>query len=389
MSLYRVTYSNRYEVQRSVDFTPGTDVNSALDRANTSAADDIDGGLHRVFYPSDDTRYFDWPSQGASGGGMYQDPWRYDLDDNDLAVLTGLVSGGVTLGLDQVFARPWENPAKGKPYYTFIELDRAYSVQFGNNAQTPQYSIAMTGTWGYGADADPAGQLAANVGTTDANITVTNGALAGPGDLVVLGYGRGAAPFPGSAPRAGAIAPFVGERLLITDASPVATGLTQSASGCTSALDNDNQLQWTGTGALNAGEVITLDAEDMLVEKITDSGSVATVRRAFNGTLASSHSGAVIYAARQWSVLRAQLGTTAVTANSGAAVYRHRVPQLVRDLSIAVAELQVLQEGAGYARTGGSGEASVPVLGAGLPAKWAAAVRRHGRGGKGARQRAV
>lgn len=387
MTIWRPALCNRYEAQRSVDFRPGVDVNDALDRAIMSAAEEAEGELKRVFYPSDDVRYFDWPNQGGTGGGQYADPWRLWFDENDLACPASLVSGGVTITLDQVFALPYDNPRKGRPYYTHIELDRATNAQFGNNSQTPQLSIAMGGTWGYGADADPAGTLAADVGQDDATVTVTDGSKAGPGDLVVLGYARGAAPFPSSAPHAGSIAPFIGERVLITDVAAVATGLAQSGSGVTTALDDDQQLQWTGAGQPNPGEVITLDSEDMYVEKIV--GDVATVRRAFNGSTLAGHSDAVIYAWRRWSVLRAQLGSSyAGTYSSGAAVSRHRVPQLVRDLGIALAENQLLQERSGYARTSGSGENASPAPGAGLAAKWASAQKRHGRGGK-ARQRTV
>ena len=382
MSIYinRAAYCNRWEAQRSVDFPPGVDANSAIDRALISTAENVDGQLKRVFYPSDDVRYFDWPNQGASGGGQYADPWRYHLDDNDLACLTTLVAGGVTITLDQVFARPWENPRKGRPYFSFIELDRSTTATFGNNSQTPQYSIAMGATWGYGADADPAGTLAANVASGDATVTVSDGSKAGPGDLIVLGYGRGTAPFPSSAPHAGAIQPYQGERVLVTDASPVATGLTQSGAGVTTADTSDQTLQWTGTGALNAGEVITLDQEDMLVEKIT--GTIATVRRAFNGTTLDDHSGAVIYAMRQFSVLRAQLGTAAASYSSGAAVNRHRVPQLVRDLSIAESSNRLLQEGSGYARTVGAGESAHPAPGVALADLWDECKTRHGRKGR-------
>ena len=386
MSIWRPAYCNRYDAQRSVDFTPGVDVNAAIDRALLSSAENIEGGLKRVFYPSDHTLWRDWPSQGGSGGGQYADPWRHWFDDNDCVCLTALVAGGVTIGLDQVFLLPPENPLKGKPFFDHVELDRSTSATFGQQQQTPQLSLAFTGTWGYGADADPAGALAAAVGTTDATVTVTDGSKAGPGDLIVLGYGRGTAPFPSSAPHAGAIAPYLGERVLITDASPVATGLTQSGSGVTTADTADQSLTWTGTGALNAGEVITLDSEDLLVEKIT--GSVATVRRAFNGTTLAGHSGAAIWAMRQWSVLRGQLGTTAGSYSSTAAVYRHRVPQLVRDLAQAEASNQMLQEGSGYARMVGTGENAAPAPGVALADKWAEARMRHGRGGK-ARQRAV
>jgi hypothetical protein len=386
VSIYidRVAYCSRYEAQRSVDFPAGTDVNAAIDRAIMSAAENIDGGLKRQFYPSDDTRFADWPNQGGSGGGQYANPWRLWTDDNDMVCVTSLVSGGVTITLDQFFLMPWSNPVKGRPYFSYIELDRATNAQFGNNAQTPQNSIAITATWGYGADADPAGTLAANVGLTDTTITVSDGSQAGPGNLIVLGYGRGDAPFPLLAPHAGAVQPYQGERVLITDASPVATGLTQDGGGVTTDQANDQSLSWTGSGQLNAGEVITLDAEDMYVEKIL--GSTAVVRRAFNGTTLTAHSTAPVYAMRQWSVLRGILGTTAATYDTGAAVMRHRVPHLVRDLAIAEAYGQVLQEGSGYARTVGTGENASPAPGIALADKWAECRVRHGRK---ARQRAV
>lgn len=382
MSIYidRVGYCSRWEAQRSVDFAPGVDVSAAVDRAVMSSAENIDGQMKRVFYPSDDTRFFDWPNQGGSGGGQYADPWRLWLDDNDLVCPSALVSGGVTIGLDQFFVQPWSNPVKGRPFFSYIEIDRSTNAQFGNNSQTPQNAISMSATWGYGADADAAGTLAAAVGSTDATVTVSDGSQAGPGNLVILGYGRGTAPFPTLAPHAGALAPYLGERVLITDASPAPTGLTQSGSGVTSDLDSDQELQWTGTGALNAGEVITLDSEDMLVEKII--GSTATVRRAFNGTTLASHSGAVIYAMRQWSVLRGILGTTAGSYAAGAAVFRHRVPHLVRDLAVAESANQLLQEGSGYARIVGSGESSHPAPGVALADKWDECRTRHGRKGR-------
>lgn len=386
MTISRACYCNRYQAQRSVDFVPGTDINDALDRALTDAADNIDGQLKRVFFPSDDTRYFDWPNQGGSGGGQYAQPWRLYLDDNDCVCLTALVTGGVTITLDQVFLEPVNNPQKGKPFYTYLELDRSANASFGGNAQTPQHSIVPTGTWGYGADADAAGALAADVVSDATTITTTDSSKAGPGDLIILGYGRGSAPYPSALGHAGAIAPYLGERILITDVAAVATGLTQSGGGVTTANAADQALTWTGTGSLNAGEVITLDTEDMLVEAVT--GTAAVVRRAFNGTTLTAHSGAGIYALRQYSVDRAQLGTTASSYSSGAAISRHRVPPLIRDLAIAEAENQILQEGSGYARTVGTGENAHPAPGIALADKWEEARTRHGRSRK-ARHRGV
>jgi hypothetical protein len=86
-----------------------------------------------------------------------------------------------------------------------------------------------------------------------------------------------------------------------------------------------------------------------------------------------------VYAFRQFSVLRGQLGTTASTYSNGAAISKHRVPPLVRDLAIAEAANQVLQEGSGYARTVGSGEAAHPAPGISLMDKWDECRTRHGR----------
>ncbi len=295
-----------------------------------------------------------------------------------MVVITQLVSGGVTIPLNAVFLEPVNNPQKNRPFYSYLELDRAQSYAFGNNGQTPQHNIAISGTWGYGALADPAGDLAAAVtSTSQSTVTTTDGSQAGPGDLIILGYGQGSAPYPSALGYAGALAPYTGERILITDVSTVTTGLTQSGGGVTTASSSDQALTTTGSGALNAGEVIVLDQENMLVEAVV--GGIVTVSRAWNGTTLSAHSGATIYAFRQYSVLRGQLGTTASTYSNGAAIYKHRVPPLVHDLAIAEAANQVLQEGSGYARTVGSGESAHPAPGISLMDKWDECRTRHGR----------
>lgn len=377
----RVCYTSRSEMQRAVQFQDGVDQDAAADRANESAADNIDAQLHRRFYPNDVTRYFDWPNQGGSGGGQYADPWRLWFDQYDVVVLTALNSGGTSIPLNQVFLEPvnreeWE-PAE------YLELDRSSTAAFGSGL-TPQHSISLGGTFGYSADADQVATLAADVGSGDLTVTVSDGSQAGPGNLLVLGYGRGQAPYPAAYGYAGALQPFTGERVLITDVAFADTGLAQSGSGCSSASTSDQALTTTGTGSLNKGEVVLADQEQMLVEQIV--AGVATVRRAWNGTTLAEHSSAEIYALRLYSVLRGQLGTTAASYTSGAAVFRHRVPPLVRDLSIAEGINQVLQEGTGYARTVGTGDAAYPAPGQDLASKWDEAMTAHGRK---ARQRAV
>ena len=125
----------------------------------------------------------------------------------------------------------------------------------------------------------------------------------------------------------------------------------------------------------------------MLVEQVVN--GIATVRRSWAGTMLAAHSDAEIYAFRQLSVNRAVLGTSyAGPYAQGAAVVRHRVPQLVRDLSIGLAGVQLVSEGSAYGRQTGSGDAAAVTPGAGIGWKWKAAMTRHGRGGK-ARHRGV
>lgn len=382
MTITRACYCSRQQAMRAVDFHDGVDQNDAADRAIQTASTNIDRQMHRRFYPNDATIYADWPNQGGSGGGQYVNPWRLWLDQFDCVVLTSLVTGGVTIPLSQVFLEPVNHPAEGKNYYEYIELDRSTSASFGGNSRTPQHSIVLTGTWGHGAEADAAGALASSAGSGDTTITVTDGSKTGVGDLLVLGYGRGSAPYPSAAGYAGALAPYTGERVLVTGVAMVSTGV--AFSGPATASDADNVLAVPDGTLFAVGEVLLLDAERMLITDIT--GSNLVLRRAWDGTVLAAHTGGVIYAARRLSVTRAMYGTTAAAYSSAAAVYRHRVPSLIRDLAVAEAVNQVLQEGSGYARTVGSGDNAHPAPGADLASKWDEAMTAHGRK---ARARAV
>jgi hypothetical protein len=373
MTVTTPAYCSREDAQQSIDFTDGitTTIQAKTDRAIQDAARNIEGHLHRLFYPQDITKWWDWPNYQRA------DPWRLWLDRNDLLCLTSFSSGGIAIPLNTCFLRP-ANPRPGFPY-TSIELDRSSGSTFGGGSATPQNAIQGTGTWGFTADADPAGTLAAAVATAgQATITVSDASQMGVGDLLIIGYGRGTPAFPGDTlGHAGTIAPYLGERVLVSDRSAVDTGLAQSGSGCSTGLNSDNALAVTGTGTLNQGEVILLDQEQMLILSVV--AGVAMVQREWNGTQLQTHESAEIYAYRSLSVLRGFLGTTAVTWPMGEAVWKHRVPSPVRDLAIAESANRTLQEGAGYSRTVGSGEGAMPASGAALADLWDEVVTEYGR----------
>jgi len=380
MAISRPCYANRYDVQRAPDFKNGLVDNQRVDRALASVADRIEGQLHRVFYPRDTTYRFDWPNY------QYAYPWRLWLDQWDLQVCTDVESPqGTVLPLNAFYGYPL-NRKPGFPLRQ-IQINRASSTFWGPGA-TPQASIWITGTWGFTVDNDPAGTLAANVSSAAAtSITVSDGSQAGPGDVVILNPGQSAAPFPTTPDSLslGGTGALTGERVIVQDSSAAAVSLTISGAGCTTASEADNQLTTTGAGTLNVGETLIIDSERMLVTQIVS--GVATVVRGWDGSVLATHStGATINALRTWTVLRGQLGTTAATYTAGQSIARHRPPQLIRDLSIAEAVNQVLQETSGYARTVGSPDMAAPAPGVALADLWDEAMTTFGRK---ARSRAI
>jgi hypothetical protein len=366
VTVYTPAYCSREDAQQSIDFPDGitTTIQRKSDRAIQSTARNIEGELHRLFYPWDGTKWWDYPNyQGAY-------PWKLWLDRNDLLCLTSFSSGGAAIPLDNCFLRP-ANKRPGYPY-TSIELDRSGSSTFGGNSSTPQNAIMTAGTWGFTADADPAGELAAAVTSAgQATITVTDASQMGVGDLLILGYGRGEPPFPDDAlGHAGLIAPYIGERVLVSDRSALDLNLAQEGDGCSTAVASDNVLEWSGAGGEPPcpGEVLLLDAEQVLVLSVT--GSAALVERGWNGTVLGTHEDAGIYAYRVLSVQRGFLGTAATTWPEATPVSKHRVPSLIRDLSIAESANRILQETGGYSRNTGSGDAAMPAPGVALADLW-------------------
>jgi hypothetical protein len=357
MAVTRVCYCNRDNAQRAIDFADTPISFIQLDRALESAAETIEGELKREFYPIDETRKFDWPQRNYP-------PWQVPSRDEDIIALTQVQSPpGTTIPLGSVLLYP-PNRKPGWPY-TKAELDRSSTAAF-QGGSTPQLSVWLTGTFGFTNDQVAAGTLAAQISSTSATTcTVSDGSQAGPGDLLLIDS----------------------ERLVIADKAAAATGLTQSGAGCTTASSSDNTLATTGSGTLNLGEVLLLDSERMLITDITAAGA-AVVKRAWDGTVLATHSGAAVSALRLLTVLRGQYGTTAATHAQNAPVTRLRVPAKIRSLAIAVTVNQVLQETSGYARTVGGPDTTQPAPGLALAQLWAEAKAAYGRGGH-ARMRTI
>lgn len=347
MAISTPCYCTRGDVKSALDVQQTARNDTQIDRAVEAAARDIDGLMHRVFYPTDGTRYKDWPNYQRTY------PWKLYLDADELALAPTAVTSGGTDITSNIFAEP----VNLAPPYMWLEINRASSASFGL-ASTPQRAIVITGTFGYSAITDSAGSLAAAMSdTTGTSLTCSDSSLLDVGNIIVVDS----------------------ERMLVADRGMTQAGsLTLSGTGCTTASNADNTLAVGGSGALHVGETILIDAERMVV--VDTSGANYIVDRARDGSVLATHSaGAAINALRLLTVTRAALGTAAATHLNNATVSKYRPPKLITELAIAEALNNSQQETAGYARTIGEGQTLQPISGAGLADIRRRAWRAHGR----------
>lgn len=347
-----VWYATRESVKGALDVAETARNNLQIDRALGSASRVVDGLCKRKFYPWTGTRYFDWPNSQRSV------PWRLWLDDNELVSVTTLTAGGVLIAAADYFLEP----ANSGPPYTYLEIDLASTAAF-TSSTTHQRAIAITGVFGYSADEESVGSLAGPLAGSEsatASITWTT-ARFGVGDILRIDS----------------------ERVIVTERTYVDS--TQNTTGALTAVSSDVTVGVASGTAFAVEEVIRVDAEKMLVLEVV--GNNLTVKRAWDGSVLATHSSnADVYTLTGVEIDRGQLGTTLAAHLTGATIYRHVVPDLIRDLTIAEALDQLQQEGAGYARTIGEGEGAREGTGRGI-----GALRRDVRvvHGRRARTRAV
>lgn len=336
MAISSPAYCTREDVKRALDIKQTARNDGQVDQAVESAARSIEGLMHRVFYPTIATRYFDWPNFQLAY------PWRIWFDANELADVTVTVpvvtSGGNVIPNADIF---WGHPDYSPPY-TYLELNRSSNASFGQG-NTPQRDVAITGVFGYDLRSAPAGAVGLAMNdTTGTALQVTNGAAVGVGDNILIGT----------------------ERMLVTDKVMVSTTQTQQ-SGLTTALNNDVALGVTDGTKYAIGEVLLLDSERLLIVDIA--GNILTVKRAWDGSALATHTGATVYAARLLTVTRGDFGSTATTHALSIAITRTAVPGLIKSLAIAEAVVEVTLMPGAYSRSQGTGGGAQSGLGDSLP----------------------
>ncbi|MEU6781490.1 hypothetical protein ABZ912_19980 [Nonomuraea angiospora] len=349
-------YCTREDVQRALDVKETARSSRQVDRAIEASSREIEGCLHRTFYPELTTRSFDWPSPDRSRS------WRLWLNQHELISITTLVAGGVTIDPGDVLLYP----ASGPPYNR-VEVNLGSSAAFASG-DTHQQAISLAGLYGGCLDASaPAGELAAAVLTTTAStVDVSDAAAVGVGDLLKVGD----------------------ERMIVTGRSMLDTAQTLSANlGASAAAVTVAVADGTGYAV---DEVILIDSERMLIVDIA--GNALTVKRAWDGSVLAAHtSGADVYAPRRLVVERGAVGTTAASHSNGVTIVKHVPPGPVVALCVGLSLAQLLGEQSGYARpesrSGSSNTASSSrprnqEPGVGLAALWESAYASCGRKGR-------
>lgn len=326
--------TTRETVRDALDVAENLRDNTSIDRAIASATRTVEGRLHRRFYPFEGVRYFDWPNASSRSS------FRLWLDDNDLISASSIVSGGVALTPDQYLLRRSDSHPDGP--FTHVEINLGTSGAFSAGITT-QEAIAITGVWGFTDDEEQIGELSAPLAASaSATAQITWSTMDfGVGTILRIGTER----------------MIVRGRTMIDTTQNLAVALDEDLNGTTVAVAD-------GT-AFAPDEILLVDAERMRVNDIAGNNLIVT--RAYDGTALAAHLfGADVYALTGATLARAQLGTAIAAHSASDAVYRHLVPSLIGELTVAYAENDLLQRRSGYSRTVGSGDNERESSGRGL-----------------------
>lgn len=323
------TYVTREDIESAMDVSPSAYMARQVDRVCQAGSRAVESFCHRVFYPVQATRTFDYPGPDATS-------LKLRLHEQELVSATLITSDGVTIPANTGYLL---RPDIGPPFNT-VEINRDGTSSFAGG---PQRAISITGLWAGAPNTETSvTTLESAIASTSATMVSVNTAVDGVGSILRVDD----------------------ERMIVTGKAFIAGPVTASA---LTANANSVSLTVADGDLFTQYETLLIDAERVQVEDIA--GDTLILRRARGGSPLAAHLlGAQIYWQHTLSVERGALGTTAATHLDNAAVYRWEPPSMVASLARAYALDQFLQENSGYARTAGQGDNERPVTGTGIRA---------------------
>lgn len=260
----------------------------------------------------------------------YDGPGGRTLFVELLLSLTSIVDDTVTLVSTDYLLYPREKHWDNGPY-TRIEIDPDSASLGAWTAKKDD--IVIVGLWGKYLKSLTTETTVANatqISSSGTALQVANGSKVSPGMILLI----------------------ESEQLLVraTGARSAATSLLNEALDATELeVDVDSSAEF------NAGEVIRVETEDMLIEDI--GGNTLVVLRGWNGTTPAAHANdTAISVYRTYTVERGVNGTTAAAHANGMAISRYVPPGDVNWLARQIAGLMQNKAKGGFAGKSGSAE---------------------------------
>ena len=318
-------YCTREQVKRAGNIH-GADKDAIIDRLIESAGRELDLLLRRRFIPETATRLYRWPDRNGSGYTLWL--------DQDLLSITTLQSKAqnatpTTIVAADYFLAP--HPL-GAPYNR-IEIDLSSSAAF-EAGDTPQRSISVNGSWGYGNATRTAGTVPSGLSSSpSATILVcSNAALIGVGEALLIET----------------------EQLFVSDRAFDNLGIILLNGALTADMNNVSVVVDAGHG-LVAGETIKVESEEMYIGYVNS--NTLTVIRGYNGTVLASHAdNTAVQVNRTLTVERGVNGTTVAAHAAVTAINKYQPPFDVESHCVAEVLAAFAQEQAHFGRTVGMGE---------------------------------
>src|SRR5690349_10535366 len=138
----------------------------------------VEGFLHRIFYPLQTTRSWDYPSR-VNGRA-----WKIYLEQHELITLDSLVSGGTTIASTDYILDPDEGPP-----YDVIQINIGRQAAF-STGDTFQRAIGATGLFGYSDNQASVGTTASSLDADDTTLDVGGDGQIGVGSILKIGTER-------------------------------------------------------------------------------------------------------------------------------------------------------------------------------------------------------
>jgi len=251
-------------------------------------------------------------------------------------------SSPTTISSSDYFLEPVNAEVDGTSRYNRIEIDESSTAAY-ESGDTPQRSISVAGSWGWGNTTSSAGSVddSGGISSSDTTLIVSDASLIAVGDTLLIDSEQ----------------IFISNRdFAAKDSILLNMGSNLAATNATITVTID------GSHGIVAGEIIRIDSEQMYV--ISVSTNDLTVIRAFDGSVLASHNDdAAIHVNRTLTIERGVNGTTAASHSDSASISKYSPDADIVRWCLAEALATWHQEHSGWGRSIGTGDGATELDG--------------------------